>query len=100
MAKQKSKSRARRSASVKRIVDQVKEPLSLLETLKEEGLARAMYLLGVASTASKSINKDKLREQLKDTVQNLGIVTRADFERLEARVEELESKLTVCDDDE
>ena len=84
---------SRKRVTVKRLVEQAKEPLSLLETLKEEGMARAVYLLSVASMATRNIKKDKIVEQVKEGVHNLGLVSRADFERLEARVEELEASL-------
>lgn len=87
---------------IKKIMDQVKEPLSLLETLKTEGLARGLFLLNAAGEAAKSINREKLAEQFKELLPLLGLVQYKDFAELESRVCELEDKLNeiVPRDDE
>lgn len=94
MAKKRRKSPVRKNPRVNKILEQAKEPFSLLETLKEEGMARAMYLLSVASFAAKNVNKDKLVENLKEAVHSLGLVTHAELHSLEERIEQLEERLS------
>lgn len=104
MAKKKSAMPKKKAAKsqprdrVSRVVDQVKEPLSLLNTLKEEGLANAMTLIGIASSvasgATKNFRPDLIKPQLLEMVGSLGFARIEDLERLEARVEELEAKLS------
>lgn len=84
--------------TVSNVLHQVKEPLSLLNTLKEEGMANAITLLGMASTvasgASKNLRMDMIRPQLKEVVSSLGFATQEDIQKLENRIEELEEKLS------
>lgn len=103
MAKKKARKRivatARASkAKVNKVIKQVKEPLSLLSTLKEEGLANAMMLFtlasGVASGAAKNLRMETVRPQLQELIQSLGFAFRSDIERLESRIEELEQKIS------
>jgi uncharacterized protein YjgD (DUF1641 family) len=98
MAKKKEPKRKRAKEKVTRVIDQVKEPLSLLNTLKEEGLANAFTLLTMASAmasgAKKNLKLEVLKPQLKDLVGSLGFALKEDVERLEARLEELEDKLS------
>ena len=98
MAKKKTESkRARAKDKVTKVVEQVSEPFSLLNTLKEEGLANAMALFGmagaIASGATKNIRLDALKPQLYEVVSSLGFALKEDVEKLEARIEELETKL-------
>ncbi len=83
---------------VSRMVKQVKEPLSLLSTLREEGMANAMALMGLAgamaSGASKNFRLDSVKPQLRELISSIGFAVREDVEKLEARVEELELKLS------
>jgi polyhydroxyalkanoate synthesis regulator phasin len=83
---------------VSRVIDQVKEPLSLLSTLREEGLANVMSLLTIASTvasgASRNLRLDSVRSQLKEVISSLGFALHEDVEKLESRIEELELKLS------
>lgn len=103
MAKKPGK-RARAKEKVEKIVDQVSEPFSLLNTLKEEGLANAMALFGlagsIASGATRNIRLDALKPQLYDVVSSLGFALKEDLEKLEARIEELETKLAEKEFDE
>ncbi len=98
MAKKKETKRKRAKEKVTKVIDQVKEPLSLLNTLKEEGLANAFTLLTMASAmasgAKKNLKLEVLKPQLKDLVGSLGFALKEDVERLEARLEELEDKLS------
>ena len=106
MAKQKAKrsqktKRSPRSfakVKVSEMVNQVKEPLSLLGTLKEEGMANAISIIGiagsVASGATRNLRLEALRPQLKELMNSLGFALRSDLERLESRVEELEARLS------
>ena len=84
---------------VSRVVDQVKEPLSLLNTLKEEGVANAVALLGLASAmasgATKNLRIDGVKPHLRELITSMGFTMREDIEKLEARVEELELKLSA-----
>lgn len=103
MAKKKVAAKVEKETKVKKIVNQVKEPLSLLETLKEEGMARAMFLMGAATGAAKQVNKDKIFSQFKDALHLAGVVTRTDLEALEERIEVLEAQIAeltdaCCDD--
>lgn len=83
---------------VSKVIHQVKEPFSLLGTLREEGMASAISLLGLASGmasgAAKNLRIESLRPQLKELIQSLGFAFREDLEQLEARVEELEQKIS------
>lgn len=83
---------------VSRVINQVKEPLSLLGTLKEEGMANAITFLTMASAmasgAKNNLRLEKLRPQMKELVSSLGFAFREDLERLEARLDELEHLLS------
>ena len=85
-------------AKVNKVIKQVKEPLSLLSTLKEEGMANAMMLFtiasGVATGAAKNLRMETVRPQLQELIQSLGFSFRSDIERLESRIEELEQKIS------
>jgi uncharacterized protein YjgD (DUF1641 family) len=97
MSKTPSK-RKKAKEKVSKVIDQVKEPLSLLNTLKEEGVANALTFLTMASAvaegAKKNLKLEMVKPQLKDLVGSLGFALREDLERLEARLEELEHKLS------
>jgi hypothetical protein len=97
--KKKTSSRPRRAKEkVSKVIHQVKEPFSLLGTLKEEGLSNAIHFLTMASAvageARKNLRVDAVRPQLKELVSSLGFAFRSDLDRLEARLEELEQKLS------
>lgn len=94
-AKAKSSSKADR---ISRIIDQAKEPLGLIDTLKEEGLARAGYLLGVAAGTASTLTRESVKSQVKDLAKNLGLVTKKEHERLLARVEDLESRFEAIEE--
>jgi hypothetical protein len=98
-AKKKTASRPRRAKEkVSKVIHQVKEPFSLLGTLREEGLSNAINFLtmagAVAGEARKNLRLEAMRPQLKDLVSSLGFAFRSDLDRLEARLEELEQKLS------
>lgn len=99
-AKKKSEKKTRTSTKeqVERVVNQVREPLALLGTLKEEGMANAVALLGLATSmasgATKNFRLDSIKPQLRELVGTMGFATRDELEKLEARVEELETKLS------
>jgi hypothetical protein len=88
----------RAKEKVSKVIDQVKEPLSLLNTLKEEGVANALTFLTMASAvaegAKKNLKLEMVKPQLKDLVGSLGFALREDLEKLEARLEELEHRLS------
>ncbi len=94
----KAKKGAAPKGRVSKVIDQVKEPLSLLNTLKAEGLNNAMMMLtlagGIASEAKKNLRLENVKPQLKELVYSLGFAFREDMERLEARIEELEQSLS------
>lgn len=97
-AKKKTASRPRRAKEkVSKVIHQVKEPFSLLGTLKEEGLSNALSFLtmagAMAGEARKNLRLETVRPQLKELVSSLGFAFRSDLDRLEARLEELEQKL-------
>lgn len=100
MAKKKKKESKRKKAKekVSKVIDQVKEPLSLLNTLKEEGMANAFTILtmasAVASGAKKNLKLEMVKPQLKELVGSMGFALKEDLERLEARLEELEDKIS------
>jgi hypothetical protein len=107
MAKKSKKPESRKvraKEKVSRIVDQVAEPLSLLNTLKEEGLANAMAIFGmasaVASGATRNFKLDALKPQIYEIVSSLGFALKEDVEKLEARIEELETKIAEKEFDE
>jgi polyhydroxyalkanoate synthesis regulator phasin len=94
------KTPSRRATAKKKMSDvvrQVKEPLSLLSTLREEGLANAMTIMtlasSVASGATRNFRADAVKPQLRELVNSLGFALRSDLEKLEARIEDLEQKL-------
>lgn len=99
--RQKSKRPAGAREQVSEVVDEVSEPFSLLNTLKQEGLANAMALFGmagaVASGAAKNFSADAIRPQLYDLFNSMGFALREDVEKLEARIEELEAKLSASE---
>lgn len=103
MAKKSEKKSPRRSTRAKdrvsKVVDQVREPFSLLNTLKEEGMANAMALFGiagaVASGATKNLRLDVVKPQLYEIMTSMGFALREDIEKLEARIEELETKISA-----
>lgn len=90
------------AARVRKVVHQVREPFSLLQTLKDEGVANALTLFtmanamasSVASGAARNLRPDAIRPQLKELVGSLGFALREDLERLESRIEELEQSLS------
>ena len=100
MAKKTAKKPQRKSKREKmaNMFSQVKEPFSLLGTLKEEGAANAMAILSlagaVASGASKNLRLENIKPQLKEVITSLGFAFRSDLEKLESRIEELELKLS------
>jgi hypothetical protein len=100
MAKKQKKKPSRRRAAkeqVSKVIHQIKEPFSLLSTLKEEGMANALTLLTMAGTAAsaarQSLKAEALKPALREFVQSLGFAFREDLERLEARLDEHEQKL-------
>ncbi|MGZ3693871.1 MAG: hypothetical protein ACXWQO_06695 [Bdellovibrionota bacterium] len=84
-------------AQVSKVMEQVKEPFSLLGTLKEEGMANVIMLLGLAgsmaSGAKKNLRLDAVKPQLRELISSLGFAMKEDFDELAARVDELEHKL-------
>lgn len=93
-----AKSAPRKREKVKKVIHQVKEPLSLLQTLREEGMSNAITFLSLAgnfaSGAAKNLRVETLRPQLSELISSLGFAMREDIERLEDRVAELEQKLS------
>ena len=83
-------------AKVQRAIAQAREPLSLLQTLREEGLGNALTLLSVAGTfasgAARNLRTEALLPQLRELLGSLGFATREELERLQARVDELEQR--------
>ncbi len=99
----KGKTRSKRKIAskadlVSKIIDQAKEPIGLLDTLKEEGLARAGYLLGVAAGTASSLTKESVQAQVKDVAKILGLVTKKEYDRVKARVEDLESRFEAMEE--
>lgn len=87
------------SDAVRLLLDQAKEPLSLVETLKEEGLARAGYLLGVAASMASNVTKSGVHNQLRDVARTLGFVPIEEYRDLEARLRAVEAELNGDDMD-
>lgn len=101
MAKSKGKKSSKRTYAkqkVSEVVNQVREPLSLLSTLRTEGMANAMALVGLAnamaSGATRNFRLETIKPQLREMIGTMGFALRTDLEALEARVEELETKLS------
>lgn len=96
MAKKKSARRESKS-KVDKVLHQMKEPLSLFGTLKEEGMANATAFLSmasmVASGAKEKLRPETIKPAIKDLVQSLGFAMQEDLERLEERIEDLEQRL-------
>ncbi|MGZ3652327.1 MAG: hypothetical protein ACXVB9_04780 [Bdellovibrionota bacterium] len=96
--KKKSPRRAYAKEKVSKVVNQVKEPFSLLSTLREEGLSNAMALMGLASTmatgATKNFRLETIKPQLREMINTMGFALQADLEKLESRIEELELKIS------
>ena len=97
MAKKKATKNKAARKSIKTMVEQVKEPFSLLETLKEEGMANAGMLLGMMAGAAKSFRVETIRPQLKEVMTSLGFAMRSEVERLEVRLDELETRISELD---
>ena len=97
-ARPQAKKRSFAKARVSKVMEQVKEPLSLLNTLKEEGLANMMTLLtlgsAVASGAKENLKLGAMKPQLRELVASLGFALKEDFDELAARMDELEHKLS------
>lgn len=100
MAKKPVKKTSKRKfakAQVSKVMNQVKEPFSLLGTLKEEGMANVVMLLSLAgsmaSGAKKNLRLEAVKPQLRELVSSLGFALKEDFDELAARVDELEHKL-------
>ena len=93
-----AKKTAAKKPRVSRVIEQVREPFSLLQTLKEEGLSNALTLLTMANAmaegAKKNLKLEAMKPQLKELVSSLGFAFRSDLERLEVRLEDLEQKLS------
>lgn len=89
---------AKRSRKVKKAILQAKEPLSLLETLKEEGMANAALLLHMASGAAKNLKIENMKPFIMDAVKSLGFVKKSELDKLLERVEELEDRLTAVEE--
>jgi len=89
---------SRKRGSVKKVIHQVKEPLSLLQTLREEGMSNALTFLsmasGIASGAAKSFRAEAIKPQLGELISSLGFAMREDLERLADRVGELEERVS------
>lgn len=83
---------------VKRAILEAKEPLSLLETLKEEGMANAMMLFSMASEAAKHLKPDAIKPQLKEFLSTMGYASRGELEQLHARIEELEDRIAELEE--
>ncbi len=79
-------------------MNQVREPLSLLATLKEEGVANAAAFMSLASAlasgATRNFRMEAIKPQLVDLMGSMGFALKSDLESLEARIEELEQKLS------
>lgn len=90
--------KARKRSPVKKVIHQVKEPLSLLQTLREEGMQNALTFLslagGIASGAARSFRAEAIRPQLGELIASLGFAMRDDLERLQDRLGELEQRLS------
>lgn len=84
-------------SKVDQVLHQMKEPLSLFGTLKEEGMANATAFLSMAamlaSGAKEKLRPEMIKPAVKDLVQSLGFAMQEDVARLEERIEELEQKL-------
>jgi polyhydroxyalkanoate synthesis regulator phasin len=78
---------------VDHVVEQMKEPFTLLETLKEEGMANAQMLIGMMAGAAKNFKVENVKPQLKEVVNTLGFAKRSELENLEAKLDELESRI-------
>lgn len=93
MTGRKKKKKAKRTKRVSNVINQVKEPLQLLETLKDEGFARVLYMLGMASGLTKNLNKDGINQQVKEIVQLLGLATKDELRQLKRQIRALESRI-------
>ena len=93
MAKKKKDKINKARKHIDRVVEQVKEPFTLLETLKEEGMANAHMLLGMMAGAAKNFRVDQIKPQVKEAVNSLGFAKRSELESLEARLDELETRI-------
>lgn len=83
---------SRAEDALARVFNQAKEPLSLIETLKEEGVARAAYLVGFAANMAGSVTKAGVKSQVSDLAKTFGFVTKPELEKLRARIESLEDR--------
>ncbi len=93
MAKKRKDKIKKAKKQIDRVVEQVKEPFTLLETLKEEGMANAHFLLGMVAEAAKNFRMDQIKPQVNEVVHTLGFAKRSELESLEARLDELETRI-------
>jgi branched-subunit amino acid aminotransferase/4-amino-4-deoxychorismate lyase len=77
-----------RVSKVSRVLTQARESLKLLETLEKETLAKARTFV------RNPIKVDRNTERLAASLKSLGFATRAEVERLEGRIEELQAEVT------
>lgn len=84
-----------------KMVHQFREPISLLSTFRQEGLANAMNLLtiasSVASQATRRVQFDSIGPTLKEAIHSMGFALKSDLEKIEERMEELELKLSEAE---
>ena len=86
-----------KSERIQRVLDQAKEPLGLLETLKEEGMARAGYLLGLAAEMSKQVTRENIGSQIREVSGAVGIASKDEVRKLKARISELEERIEALE---
>ena len=88
---------SRRRRPIDRVIEEAKEPLSLIETLKEEGMARAGYLLGIAAEVAGSVTKQNFGAQIAELGGVVGMATKADLARLERKIQALSDRLEALE---
>ncbi|MCO5143212.1 MAG: hypothetical protein M9962_09000 [Oligoflexia bacterium] len=91
--KQTKKTKPSSKEKVKKVVDQMREPFSLLQTLKDEGLSNAVSYLSMAAQMASGASKNLALPQVKEVFRSLGFATREDLDRLEERLDQLEEKI-------
>ncbi len=91
---------------IAKLLSQAREPLSLIDVLKKEGVARLAYIIDVGTTLARMTAKKNIKSQIREFSEVVGLVSSEEkqwvsvrVKNLEARIERLEEKLDIESDD-
>lgn len=81
-----------RVSKVSRVLNQARESLKLLETLEKETLAKARNFVRNPIKLNRK-PKEQKQDKIAATLKSLGVVSRSELERLEHKVDTLQTEL-------